>query len=228
MASPLHFPHPLWHLLSPSATALGVLALSFAAAASAACSRDSPPAPSEQATPATPVTPGVSAFAPSPPIAPAAADVAALAMEPSAAASGGGASDVERARPGPPARTHVQVGAGDAGATAASADAGAAATGAECGRKPLPDCPLQGWMKNNTTPAITSKDFNALAVALDKIAAFAPGSGYPNWVSISKDGAAAARASELEAVKAACRGCHDQYKAKYKAELRGRPLPSRP
>lgn len=52
----------------------------------------------------------------------------------------------------------------------------------------------------------------------------APGAGYPNWVSISKDGAKAARAGDLDAAKAACRGCHEQYKKKYKVELRQRPI----
>lgn len=92
-----------------------------------------------------------------------------------------------------------------------------------CGKKPLPNCPLQGWMKENTNPAIAAKDFPALATALDKVATFAP-AGYTNWASIAKDGAKAARASDLTATKAACRTCHDQYKDKYKKELRTRKI----
>ncbi len=81
-------------------------------------------------------------------------------------------------------------------------------------------------MKANTSPALSSSDFDALATALDKVATFAPpGGGYPNWVSISKDGAAAAHAASLDGVKGACRGCHQQYKDKYKKEMRDRPLP---
>jgi hypothetical protein len=64
----------------------------------------------------------------------------------------------------------------------------------------------------------------ALAIAFEKITKMAP-AGYTNWVSISKDGAAAAKASNVDASKAACRSCHDQYKAKYKAEMRARTLP---
>ncbi len=95
--------------------------------------------------------------------------------------------------------------------------------GVSCGQKPLPDCPLQAWMKANAAAAMASQDMDAVATAFDKIAAFAP-AGYTNWVSISKDGAAAARAASLEGVKGGCRGCHEQYKKKYVAELRTRPL----
>jgi len=78
-------------------------------------------------------------------------------------------------------------------------------------------------MKANTAPAILAADFDALDAALEKLATFAP-PGYPNWVSIAKDGADAARVQNLDAVKAACRGCHNQYKARYKQENRDRPL----
>jgi hypothetical protein len=104
---------------------------------------------------------------------------------------------------------------------ASASDAEAAPT---CGKKPLPDCPLQGWMKANMSAAMSAKDFAALESALTKTAARSPGSAYPNWVSISKDGAEAARIQNMDAVKASCRGCHDQYKAKYKAEIRTRPV----
>ena len=36
--------------------------------------------------------------------------------------------------------------------------------------------------------------------------------------------ASAAHAQSLDGVKAACRGCHDQYKSKYKKEMRDRPI----
>ncbi len=78
-------------------------------------------------------------------------------------------------------------------------------------------------MKANTNPAVASSDLPALAAALDKIAGFAP-PGYKNWASISKDGATAARAGDMTAAKASCRGCHDQYRQKYKNEMRDRAL----
>jgi len=87
----------------------------------------------------------------------------------------------------------------------------------------LPPCPLYAWMKANTSAAMSAQDFDALAVALDKVVAFAP-AGYTNWASISKDGANAARAQSLDGVKASCRGCHNQYKDRYKKEMRDRPI----
>jgi cytochrome c553 len=71
-------------------------------------------------------------------------------------------------------------------------------------------------MKANMNPAVSAGDTAALAVALTKAATFAP-PGYPNWASIAKDGAKAAKGGDLAAAKAACRSCHDQYKKKYKA-----------
>ena len=101
--------------------------------------------------------------------------------------------------------------------------------GGACGTKPLPDCPLQAWMKQNMNPPMKAHDWQGMADSLERAATLAPpnyaNAGYPNWVSIAKDGANAARAADLEAVKAACRGCHEQYKKKYRAEMRTRPLP---
>jgi hypothetical protein len=78
-------------------------------------------------------------------------------------------------------------------------------------------------MKANTNSAIASGDLPALAIALEKTATFAP-PGYGNWASISNDGAKAAKAGDMTAAKASCRTCHDQYKVKYKAELRARKI----
>jgi hypothetical protein len=78
-------------------------------------------------------------------------------------------------------------------------------------------------MKANTSPAMSAQDFPALATALEKIVSFAP-AGYTNWVSISRDGADAARAQTLDGVKASCRGCHNQYKDKYRKEMRDRAI----
>lgn len=83
--------------------------------------------------------------------------------------------------------------------------------------------PLQAWMKANANPPTIAKDLAGLALVLDRMSTFAP-MGYPNWVSISKDGAAAARSGDLDAAKASCRSCHDQYKQKYKAELHERKI----
>jgi len=94
---------------------------------------------------------------------------------------------------------------------------------ADCGSRDNP-CPLQKWMKEHTQPDLSAGDMSALAADLEKIATFAP-PGFGKWVSISKDGAAAARAANTDAAKAACRGCHTEYKSKYKTEMRPRALP---
>jgi hypothetical protein len=76
-------------------------------------------------------------------------------------------------------------------------------------------------MKANMAPAVAAEDVPALAKGLDYIAAHAP-AGMPNWSSIAKAGAAKAAAGDVAAAKATCKTCHDQYKAKYKAEMRDR------
>jgi hypothetical protein len=79
-------------------------------------------------------------------------------------------------------------------------------------------------MKKNIGESMAASDMPTVAQNLATIATFAP-PGYTNWVSISKDGEAAARTGDVMAVKASCRGCHSQYRSKYKGEMRSRPLP---
>jgi hypothetical protein len=110
-----------------------------------------------------------------------------------------------------------------ASATAAATATASGKPAATCGDKPMPPCPLYAWMKANTSAAMSAQDLDALAVALDKVVGFAP-AGFGNWASISKDGANAARAQSLDGVKASCRGCHNQYKDRYKKEMRDRPI----
>jgi ubiquinol-cytochrome c reductase cytochrome b subunit len=93
-----------------------------------------------------------------------------------------------------------------------------------CGAKPLPDCPLQAWMKANVAIASASEDLPALALALDKIARIAP-AGYSGWSAIAKEGAAAARAGSLDGARASCKSCHSQLQSRYRGEMRNRPIP---
>jgi len=106
-------------------------------------------------------------------------------------------------------------------ASAPASGSAAAAAAPACGTKPLPDCPTQGWMKANMNPSVAASDFPALATALDKVVTMAP-AGYPNWASIAKDGAKAARAQDMTATKASCRTCHEQYKEKFKKDSTAR------
>jgi cytochrome c556 len=76
-------------------------------------------------------------------------------------------------------------------------------------------------MKANMAPAVASEDGPALAKGLEYIAAHAPAT-MPNWASIAKTGAAKAAKGDIAGAKASCKTCHDQYKAKYKSEMRDR------
>lgn len=125
--------------------------------------------------------------------------------------------------PPPPASVAVQAPAASAAPPPAVAPVADADGGIACGKKPLPDCPLQAWMKEHANPPVMANDAPRLAAALDEMVAFAP-PGYTNWVSIAKDGAAAARSGDVAAAKASCRSCHDQYKGPYRTEMRARKI----
>ncbi len=109
--------------------------------------------------------------------------------------------------------------------------AAVADAGRFCGQNDLPDCPLQAWMKKNATTTLQFGETPVLGDVFDAIAALAPRGpsarqAYANWVSIARDGAQAARIGDVTAAKAACRGCHLQYRSRYHADLRGLPLPA--
>ena len=187
------------------------LALALALAAVVACDdkKDTTPTP-VPSTLATSSTPAVASSA-------AASATASASADPSATASASAAQSDASVDAGKVAK------AGDAGAAGPAASAGGASGAGVCGKKPLPDCPLQGWMKANTSAAMATQDFAALAKALDATVTLGP-PGYGNWASISRDGAKAARDQNIDAVKASCRGCHNQYQTRYRNELRTRKI----
>ncbi len=201
---------------SPSARAPVALAAALALAFLAACtkSESGTPAPETSSTPAASAAPMAEAPTPTATATESAAPAADTGHAPAVAKA---AADAGHAAAEPP-KTN-----GSSGGTTAAPSASGSASPVECGTKPLPDCPLQAWMKAHANPPVLTSDLPALAKALDEIALFAP-PGYTNWASISKDGAAAARAGDLAAAKASCRSCHDQYKQKYKTELRARKI----
>jgi hypothetical protein len=104
-----------------------------------------------------------------------------------------------------------------------------------CGARDLHDCPLQGWMKRNATTMLEFGDISTIGLVFDQIATFAPtdtiedgGLVYVNWKSIAIDGASATRMGNINAAKAACRGCHSQYRAQYHANMRAREISTAP
>jgi hypothetical protein len=116
------------------------------------------------------------------------------------------------------------------GAAAIAAAPAPASADDACGSKENP-CPLQKWMRQNMAPAMASGDMAALGVTFDKAAKFAPDPKWngpdpkANWDAISKAGVAAAKANDAAAVKAACKGCHDAFKDKYKTTYRTKAVP---
>jgi hypothetical protein len=103
--------------------------------------------------------------------------------------------------------------------------------GRRCGSRFLPDCPLQGWMKDHASPVFKFGEISGIGDTFDQIALLVPpdelpdgGPFYENWVSIAHDGARTARIGNLNAAKAACRGCHRQYRERYHTLERARPI----
>lgn len=114
---------------------------------------------------------------------------------------------------------------GGTGTAAAAAPSGSAAAGEkkfDCGAKGQKPCPMQGWMKSVMGTAASSGDAEKLAKALAYTAGKPP-PGMGNWVAISNDGVAKAKAGDIEGAKASCKKCHDLYKESYKKTMRDRP-----
>lgn len=93
-----------------------------------------------------------------------------------------------------------------------------------CGGAGLPKCPLQKWMAEVMQPAMKGNDPAKLTAALEQSAKYGP-PGYTDWNKWVKAGVAAlAKDKNVAAAKPSCTGCHTDYKQRYKAEDRDRPL----
>jgi hypothetical protein len=100
---------------------------------------------------------------------------------------------------------------------------GEASTGATLAPANGPDFPLQTWMKGTAARAMASGSPEALAAAFDRIERVDP-PGYDGWTTIARQGAAAARAANVDGCRVACKACHDQYRQGYRDRDRRRPL----
>lgn len=84
------------------------------------------------------------------------------------------------------------------------------------------ECVLERWMDgvlshlDVSTPAPFARAFRDLAAAQPE--------GYPEWRALAENGAVAAERADAAAVKRACNACHDQYRPKYRAEERRKPV----
>ncbi|XYI01200.1 hypothetical protein ACMHYB_16190 [Sorangium sp. So ce1128] len=149
---------------------------------------------------------------------------AATTAAPTAAPAGSAAAAAE------PAETAAAAAPKATAAASAAAAAGPAATGAaqagekkfECGAKGQKLCPMQAWMKSTMASATSSGDGAKIAAALQYVAGKPP-PGMGSWASISKAGAAKAKAGDIDGAKASCKQCHDLYKERYKKTMRDRP-----
>ncbi len=116
------------------------------------------------------------------------------------------------------------------GAAAIAASPTPASADGACGSKENP-CPLQKWMRANMGAALAANDTAGLAKALETIAAASPDPGWNadatnGWSALAKAGAAAAKKGDIPGAKASCKGCHNGFKDKYKAQYRNRPAPN--
>ncbi|MGK4006072.1 hypothetical protein WMF31_25865 [Sorangium sp. So ce1036] len=152
---------------------------------------------------------------------------AAVAAEPTAAATAAPAAPTETAAAAAaPAETAAAAAPKASSAAAAAPAATGAAQGGEkkfaCGAKGQKLCPMQAWMKSTMASATSSGDGAKIAKALLYVAGKPP-PGMGSWASISRAGAAKAKAGDIDGAKASCKQCHDLYKDKYKKTMRDRP-----
>jgi hypothetical protein len=92
-----------------------------------------------------------------------------------------------------------------------------------CGLDRLPECPLQRWMDHHLNGPLSRGDFPALAASFRELASVAPAelSGWRPW---AEGGAIAAERRDVPGVQRACNGCHDGYRARFRATMRTRAL----
>jgi hypothetical protein len=85
--------------------------------------------------------------------------------------------------------------------------------------------PLSQWMNANMASVLAAQDFTTLKSNFDLLSTKAPSAKYADWAKFAKTGSAAAAKGDGVAAKAACDGCHHEYKAPYKKEFPTRPFP---
>lgn len=103
--------------------------------------------------------------------------------------------------------------------------AATAARDAACGTENQPDCPLQRWMDQRINTFFTSRNVRELAAAFRFLSKIAP-PDYPDWAAWADGGVAAAAKADFPLAKRACVGCHNDYRERYRADMRSRALPA--
>jgi len=75
-------------------------------------------------------------------------------------------------------------------------------------------------MKDSVRAYMNAGDNARLATSLDQLATHVP-AGYSGWEASAKRAADAARAGDAVAIKAECKSCHDQFRERFRTEMRG-------
>jgi hypothetical protein len=97
--------------------------------------------------------------------------------------------------------------------------------GPPCGDDGKPDCPLQRWMDETMTEAVSRQAWPQVAEAFAYLAALDP-PGFPQWRALAELGREAANRGDLAAVKRVCSACHDHNRPRFRAApTRRRILP---
>lgn len=87
------------------------------------------------------------------------------------------------------------------------------------------DAPLRHWMQQRFGGPWPATRITQYAPALRALGVSAP-ADMPNWSSIAEDGAKAADIGDEQAVRAACRMCHQSYQTLYAQTRRAQALPA--
>lgn len=93
-----------------------------------------------------------------------------------------------------------------------------------CGEPGRPECPLQRWMDQRLNGPLAQEATAELVKSFRYLAAIAP-QEFPDWGAWALNGAESASRGDFEAIKRSCTGCHDDYRARYRKEMRARALP---
>jgi hypothetical protein len=104
-----------------------------------------------------------------------------------------------------------------------STAAAASAAADVCGRTGQPDCPLQHWMKATLQAYQRTSDYPRLGRSLEELAAHAP-QDYSHWRDLAEHALRAADDRDAEALREACKNCHQMYRARYRRERRASPV----
>jgi hypothetical protein len=75
-------------------------------------------------------------------------------------------------------------------------------------------------MKATLQAYLKAGDMERLAGALDELALKEP-KGFTGWGETASKAARAARAGDPVSVRAACKSCHEQQRARFRSEMRG-------